>query len=242
MNKIIISILCIFIANLSFSQTSPSHPQPRFIEMTGRAEIEVVPDEIYILISIQEKIKKSDNSEIEAKEKAMVQALNNIKVDLRFLSLKDEHSGYATYWKRRNEILKNKDFILKLKDAKMIGLVFQEMDKIDIEHVYIIEVKHSKQDSLKKEMRIQAIKAAKEKVDYLLTAIGETKDKLMEVNEVINEDAALRNVVQNTNNNYILTMGGSTYDIGGGLNNTNTVPDFRKIKISSSIYLKYSIK
>lgn len=239
MNKFILSIFVFQTSIFNAQSISTSQPIPeRYIEMNGRAEIEVIPDEIFIQISIQEKLKKSDNSEIELKEKAMIQALTKINVDMRNLSLKDEYSGYASYWKKSNSILKKKDFILKLKDAKMIGLIYQEMDKIEIENVDIVEIKHSKQDSFRKEMRIQAIKAARDKVDYLLTAISESKDKLMEVREEINSEYANSNIRQGTNNGF---YSNTTYSSANGAFESMEM-NFKKIKISATIYLKYSLK
>lgn len=150
MYKTIFSFIFLFTANLIVAQVSPTSSPQRFVEMTAHSEIEVVPDEIYIEISIQEKIKKSDNSEIEAKEILMKQAIVSKGIDLKYLSIKDEISGYSNPWKKSGSILKKKDFILKLRDAKLIGIVFQEMDKLEIEDVSIYQIKYSKQDSLKK--------------------------------------------------------------------------------------------
>jgi hypothetical protein len=143
MYKTIFSFICLFTSNIIFTQVSTTSSPQRFVEMTGRSEIEVVPDEIYVQISIHEKIKKSDNSEIEGKELLMKQALVSKGIDLKYLSLKDEISGYLNSWKKTGSILKKKDFILKLSDAKLIGIVFQEMDKQEIEDVSIYQIKYS---------------------------------------------------------------------------------------------------
>lgn len=236
MYKTIFSFICLFTSNIIFTQVSTTSSPQRFIEMTGRSEIEVVPDEIYVQISIHEKIKKSDNSEIEGKELLMKQALVSKGIDLKYLSLKDEISGYLNSWKKTGSILKKKDFILKLSDAKLIGIVFQEMDKQEIEDVSIYQIKYSKHDSLKKEMRMQAIKAAKDKIDYLLLAISESKDKLLEVKELTNEDESLLNINQERS----LNRFNNTLDLAGGFELTET--QFKKIKISAIIYLKYGLK
>jgi uncharacterized protein YggE len=236
MYKTIFSFIFLFTANLIVAQVSPTSSPQRFVEMTAHSEIEVVPDEIYIEISIQEKIKKSDNSEIEAKEILMKQAIVSKGIDLKYLSIKDEISGYSNPWKKSGSILKKKDFILKLRDAKLIGIVFQEMDKLEIEDVSIYQIKYSKQDSLKKEMRIQAIKSAKDKVDYLLSAIAESKDKLIEVREVIDENQSMIY----TNQERSLNRLNNSISLGGGIESMET--QFKKIKISAIMYLKYGLK
>ena len=166
----------------------------------------------------------------------MKQAIVSKGIDLKYLSIKDEISGYSNPWKKSNSILKKKDFILKLRDAKLIGIVFQEMDKLEIEDVSIYQIKYSKQDSLKQEMRIQAIKSAKDKVDYLLSAIAESKDKLIEVREVIDENQS----IIYTNQERSLNRLNNSISLGGGIESMET--QFKKIKISAIMYLKYGLK
>jgi uncharacterized protein len=236
MTKYTVSILCLFITNINFGQTTLTQVPQRFIEMTGHAEIEVVPDEIYLKITLREKLKKQDNAELELKEVQMKQVLLAKGIDLKNLSLLNEYSGFIQQWKKTPSILKTKDFILKLSDATKVGIVFQELDKIEIEDVSIHLLKHSRQDSLKKEMRIQAIKAAKTKIDYLLTSIEESKDKIMEVREINDEDDSMRNINQGRSNNSF------NYNVStdGGFESMET--QFKKIKISAMVYLKYGLK
>jgi hypothetical protein len=85
-------------------------------------------------------------------------------------------------------------------------------------------------------MRIQAIKAAKYKIDYLLLAISESKDKLLEVKELTNEDEPILNINQERGHNRF----NNTLDLAGGFELTET--QFKKIKISAIIYLKYGLK
>ncbi len=233
--KQLFTILFFAISLTILSQNATNCPPvERFIEMTGRAEIEVIPDEIYLKISIREKVKKDDNAEIEQKELEMKQVLLNKGIDLKNLSLLNEFSGATHYWKKSSNIMKTKDFILKLSDAAKVGVVFEALDQMGIEDVSIQQLKHSKQDSLKKEMRIAAIKAAKVKIDYLLSAIDEFKDKIVEVREIEESEFFRPNVNQarSINSAYKLELN------GGDIINT----EFKKIKISSAIYLKYTLK
>jgi hypothetical protein len=95
-------------------------------------------------------------------------------------------------------------------------------------------------DILEKEVKIQAIKAAKDKADYLLTAIGEQTGKPL----IIREDKFSSNqmnshlpILDSLSNN-------STYNEGGAKKKTdeNNEIQFKKINIHTSIYVKFSIK
>lgn len=77
----------------------------------------------------------------------------------------------------KERCVNKKEYTLKVKNAIELGRMFQELEKLEITDAFISKVNHSKIDSLRKEVRILAIKAAKDKADYLLTAIGEQTGK-----------------------------------------------------------------
>jgi uncharacterized protein YggE len=88
---------------------------------------------------------------------------------------------------------------------------------------------------LKKKNKIRAIKSAKEKADYLLTAIGEKIGKPIVINEIS----------KNNEPNY--SFANQINVTGYGVSKVsrfekNKIVQFEKIKISSSIYVKFNIK
>jgi hypothetical protein len=95
-------------------------------------------------------------------------------------------------------------------------------------------------DSLRKEVKILAIKAAKDKADYLLTAINEQTGKPL----VVKENEILPN---RTLSNVNVRGGRSSeteYFVDGMKmkSEENNEIQFQKIKIQTSIYVKFSIK
>ena len=85
-------------------------------------------------------------------------------------------------------------------------------------------------DALRKEVRIAAVKAAKDKAIYLLEAIGEQPGKPLEITEQTNSYSRA-NIMSN-----VFIPSDSAGDI-----NTDAL-DFKKIKVSFSYFIKYSIK
>ena len=68
-----------------------------YIEVTGKAEMEVVPDRIYLRIVINEKDNKGKVS-VEQQEKEMFKQLKSIGIDLeKQLSVQDMSSDLQTY-------------------------------------------------------------------------------------------------------------------------------------------------
>lgn len=196
-----------------------------FIEVTGTAENEVIPDEIYIGIVIHERYVDRQKVSIEDQETKLKNALKSIGIDLNNLYLSDAYADYVRIRYKRNDVLTKKEYTLKVSDATTVGQVFLQLEKLDITDAYILKVNHSKMDSLRKEVRIRAIKAAKDKADYLLAAIGEQTGKPLIVNE--------KEIIPN------LSM--SNEIISAKTEETNAI-EFQKIKIQTSIYVKFSIK
>jgi uncharacterized protein YggE len=97
-------------------------------------------------------------------------------------------------------------------------------------------------DSLRKEVKILAIKAAKDKADYLLTAIGEQTGKPL----VVKENEILPNRTLANVNVRGSRSSETEYFVDGVKmkSDDNNEIQFQKIKIqtSTSIYVKFSIK
>lgn len=61
MKQLCAIFLVIFVSDLSFAQTQPNYnPFPKTISVTGKAELEIVPDEIYVLVDLKEYKKKGE--------------------------------------------------------------------------------------------------------------------------------------------------------------------------------------
>lgn len=236
MNQLV--ILCLlFMSTLSFGQTTTQPPEKTaYIDVTGTAEKEVIPDEIYIQIIIREKYVNKVKVSIEEQEVKLKNALKSIEIDLSNLFLSDANANYVKVSWQKKDVLTKKDYTLKVTNATAVGKVFQELDKLEITEASISKVNHSKIDSLQQEVRILAIKAAKEKADYLLAAIGEQTGKPLIVTETpitLTRLDMARMPVRSANfvASSIEESDLKSYEI-----------DFQKIKLSASIYVKFSIK
>lgn len=113
-----------------------------------------------------------------------------------------------------------------------------ELEKLNLTEANISRVNHSKMDSIRKEVKILAIKAAKEKADYLLAAIGEQTGKPL----VIKENEILPNLNLMRGNN---TRPKDSFNNSDGYSFKSSDKEeihFQKITIQTSIYVKFSIK
>jgi uncharacterized protein YggE len=238
--KTFLIVMALTITTNTFGQTKVDCEEEPYIEVTGSADQEVTPDEIYINIIIREKYVNKEKVTIESQEEKLKTYLKDIGVDIKNLYLSDANADYVKVKWRTKDVLTKKDYTLKVSTATTVGQVFQQLDKLEITDAFIAKVNHSKLDSLKKEVKILAIKAAKNKADYLLTAIGEQTGKPLIIQECENGISQKAGV----------TLKGSrsieTPYIIDGINIRGSDKEeelqFKKIKIEAFIYVKFAIK
>lgn len=234
----IATVLIILINTTSRAQTTStkSDNQP-YIEVNGTAEKEVVPDEIFISITLREKYVDKTKITIDIQEESLINALKNIGIDLSNLYLSDANADYVKVYWQKKDVLTRKDYTLKVSNATAVGNVFIELDKIKITDAYVAKVNHSKIDSLKKDVKIKAIQSAKDKADYLLQAIGEKTGKpiIVKENEVpmmFNDGSSVRKL----NSVTIISERDKLED------KLDTDIQFNKILVTSNIYVKFLIQ
>jgi len=242
MNKLkqLLTMAFLLTTILTFGQTNNLKPEEQpYIEVTGTAEQEVTPDEIYIGIVIREKYVGKAKVTIEEQEEKLKAVVKSLGIDLTNLYLSDANADYVKIRWQKKDVLTKKDYILKVSNATTVGKVFQELEKLEITDALISKVSHSKIDSLKKEVRIMAIKAAKNKADYLLTAIGEQTGKPLIITE--NPQTIYRSEYQYLATRNVSSVA-STFVGGYQSKDKDNEIEFQKIKLTTSIYVKFLIK
>jgi len=203
-----------------------------YIEVTGIAEKEIVPDEIFITITIKERTVDKEKITIEYQENQLKHTLQSKGIDISNLYLSDANANYMTVrWKRKDVIAKT-NYTLKVATATEVSTVFKVLDTLQLFDSKISHVSHSKIEEYWQSTRIEAIKAAKAKADYLLEAIGENTGRALIVREDKTYDAyPVSNVAYQVN--YRSSM--------------NLKPEseeeiqFKMITVKAKIYVKFAI-
>jgi uncharacterized protein YggE len=210
-----------------------------FIEATGSSETEIVPDEIYITITLQERQDGKDKLTIEKQEADLKQNLKEIGIDITNLSLNSANADFRKIKSYKKDVVTSKSYILKVGNADMVTKVYEHLDKINAHDAYISKLNHTKILEFTKENRIKAIKAAKDKVDYLAAAVGNQLGGPIQITETLN---SVENNPYGYNYNYRSSNAIQSY---GGVESSESTGDeisFKKIKIKASFLVKYEIK
>jgi hypothetical protein len=121
----------------------------------------VIPDRIYLNISISERDTKGKLS-VEELENKMNEKLKSIGIITeKQLTLNDFSSNYQRYFLKQQDILKNKNYTLLVYNAKVASKVLFALEEIEISNVSIEKTEFSKAEEMILILKSKAILKAK---------------------------------------------------------------------------------
>ncbi|NTS40509.1 SIMPL domain-containing protein [Flavisolibacter sp. BT320] len=172
----------------AFSFAQDKNPYPRTITVNGSAEMEIVPDEIYVQVYLKEYEKKgSGKVTIDKIRQSFLTAVRSLGLPDSAVSV----SGYDAnnnnpWWRKKNkkeELFASITYQVKLRNAAQVDQLVDKLDDNATQNFYISRTAHSKLEEFRKNLKIQAVKAAKEKAQYLAGAVDETIGVAITINE-----------------------------------------------------------
>ena len=191
MKKYLLPAIILFFAAISPSigQTKMMEQVPN-IEVAGFAEMEVVPDEIYFSISLREYFadekNQKDKTVISTLEKQLVKAVSDAGLPKDALSVSGV-GGYQNYVDKKKKpasFLENKQYELKVSSPEKLDGILSKIDARGVQYANVARVDHSKKEEFKKQVKIDALKAAKVKAEYLLASLDQKLGKVLEIKEL----------------------------------------------------------
>jgi len=254
MKKVCLLLSIVMLSNLLISQNLPAgqagtlpgcYPYPKTISVNGSAEMDVIPDEIYVQVDLREYKKKNENK-IE---------LENIKADFlascKAVGIADSNISVASYdgynmaniWRRRKkepELMSSISYQVKFNNTKLIDDLVNRLDDEATKNFSIVRTSHSKITEYRKQLKIMAVKAAKEKAIYLSEATNEQLGAaitITEPNELVSSD--VRSGVYKSNSNVAGLLNQEKFD-AYGVNDYGI--DYRKIKLRFEVKVLYALK
>lgn len=158
-------------------------PFPSYVQVNGRSEKEITPDEFYLSILINERDSKGKVS-VEQQQRQMISALKglgiNVDKQLKMANMSSE------YFKRNNTVSTAK-YQLKLTSAAMVSNVYAALSDMGISNVSIQRVTHSNIEQYKQEVRLEAIRNAQQVARTLAEAIGQKIGKCFNILDYNND-------------------------------------------------------
>ena len=188
---------------IAWSLPAVAQDETCYIDVTGQADVEVVPDEIHYIIEIKEYFEeefdgKSKPEDYETKvpiatiEANLRQALEKAGVpdkDVRVQQVGD-------YWRVRGlDFLVSKRFDITLTDFAKIDAIIKNMDTRGVNTMYIGEMKNKDLPELIDKGKAAALKDARRKADYMAEALGVKVGRVLRVTEPGGSYGYARNVI-----------------------------------------------
>jgi len=194
MKNVLIFVALFFMATIIKAQNT-IYPEVPYIEVTGSADIEIEPDEIRldIVISGYEKEKTKQEVKLEDVDKKLLNILSDAGLSKSNVILKNASTqGYWYYWWRYgdNDARVTKQYEAVFSDYQQLNKVLAQLPgpKEGFLNVNISNLKNKNIAEYRKQTKIEAIKAAKTKAQYLLESVGSTPGKLIQVIELDEDD------------------------------------------------------
>ena len=204
-----------------------------YLEVNGNADTMVTPNEIWINITINEADVKNKIS-LEEQERKMVAALKGMGINTeKDLVTSGMQSDFRFYVLKQKDVMKSKEYKLKVGDAVTATKVFIKLEEIGIANAAIERVGHSEMEKLQNICRSSAILNARQKALALTQPVGATLGGLLHVADFSGSDSGLGDRLM------LRVRGVSTM-----ADNEEELPqiNFEKIKVSISIQAKFGIR
>jgi len=238
MKKILIPILLILVSTGSFAQNI--NPYPKTTTVTGSAEMEVIPDEIYVQVDLKEYEKKGQGKvNIETIRRDILSAAKSIGIADSLISIASYDGYNGNPWLRKknkkDELYASISYEIKFKESKQLDALVEKLDDNATSNFFIQRTSHSRLAEYRKQLKIAAVKAAKEKAEYLSAAIGETITNAVTINEPVEYYVPYYNMNRQTSN---MRMKQDAAEMAPDVAPT----DFKKIKLKYDVTVVFGLK
>jgi uncharacterized protein YggE len=235
MKKVMFLLAGLFIASLSQAQQTDNKPPVKKIEVTGSAEIEITPDEIYLDIALREFKNKTTKVEMATLESQLQKAVKDAGIPAADLTIANVFgTNYDQWWSKKKkkdpDFMARKQYRLKLSNLDKVNDILGAVDDEGIESVNISSYTHSKMEDYRKQVKTKALQAAKAKATYMLEGIGSAIDGVLEVQEINTDNYS--DVAPVAFNSYARVAGAEA----------TAASSFKKIKVRAEIRAVFFIK
>lgn len=242
-----IKLIVVALVSILSMSCNCQNQERKFIEVTGSAEIKLQPDEIVVEIILTEYNDNGKKFKLDDLESEFYTILENNKIDTKKLILENTNNQWYWYWywhDRQDQYL-TKTINLKLNKETDFLKLSEDLKVKWVQSIRVTKTSHSDVQRIRKEIKKEAMRAAKEKATYMLESVGEEIGGLLSVEELpenvpqqnqnpwyYNQNRTLQDV---TSNSYVSSSNVGV-DSNAGVQNSN------EIKLRFEVKAKFEIK
>ncbi len=196
--RLFLAVTAIFfsVAPLLQAQETP------FIEVSGIAEREIDPNEIYYSVSINtekfyeeyeynreydqyDPVKYREiRDKVELRANSAQKVLNDIfeRLDIKDKELLDNKYSITDY-----DLYVADSYVVKLKDTETLDQLAAELRKSEVFQAHILRSAHTDQAQIKEDLKLEALKNAKEKAQRMAKALDASLGRVLQIRENTND-------------------------------------------------------
>ena len=235
MKKSFLIFVMFFVWNL-FSAQRDFLDQP-YIEVSASVDTLVVPDRIYVSITLNEADSKNKKS-VEEQEKQLETILKKLKINTdKDLSVWDYSSNFKKYFLKGQNILKTKKYSLLVRDAYTLANVIISLEEAGISNTEVEKVEYSKSKELLLELKSEAVKRSRITADKLVKPLNQKAGKALYISDT--NYGGIEDYEYVTVRNIALQE--MDYKKESASEEFLRKLDFQKIKFSTTVYVKYQL-
>lgn len=228
MKKFILILILAFTQNFLFAQKN--FLDQAYVEVSAEADTLVIPDRIYLSIEINEADSKNKKS-VEQQEKELERVLKQLNINTEEdLSLSDISSNFKSYFLKKQNILKYKQYELLVRDATTAGKVLTALEQVGVSNVRISRLEYSKKEETLLDLKAKAISKTKKSAQVMTKPLNQKVGKAV----FIADDNSYNYEYEDYSNKYLVA---STVDLEADEASIET--DFKKIKLHAKVFVRY---
>lgn len=224
MKRGMVLVAALMLTTSLYAQQTSVMDQP-YIEVSGQAEVEVVPDKIYVQITIDGDSKGQET--VLQQEKEMVQRFDALGIDVEKKLVVQELFNSAL---KSNKVTTFKMYRLEVNSATQLAHVFQA---IGIAQAEIESVDVSNKEELIQKIRAEAAQNARQNALVLANALGQELGKALYVQDYTTSPYEYMNM---STRDYAIA------EVREVVAEVAPVLEFQKVTFNSSVRVRFLLK
>lgn len=227
MKRGMVLVAALMLTTSLYAQQTNVMDQP-YIEVSGQAEVEVVPDKIYVQITIDGDSKGQET--VLQQEKEMVQRFDALGIDVEKKLVVQELFNSAL---KSNKVTTSKIYRLEVNSATQLAHVFQALQAIGIAQAEIESVDVSNKEELIQKIRAEAAQNARQNALVLANALGQELGKALYVQDYSTSPYEYMNM---STRDYAIA------EVREVVAEAAPVLEFQKVTLNSSVRVRFLLK
>lgn len=228
MKRGMVLVAALMLTTSLYAQQTNVMDQP-YIEVSGQAEVEVVPDKIYVQITIDGDSKGQET--VLQQEKEMVQRFDALGIDVEKKLVVQELFNSAL---KSNKVTTFKMYRLEVNSATQLAHVFQALQAIGIAQAEIESVDVSNKEELIQKIRAEAAQNARQNALVLANALGQELGKALYVQDYSTSPYEYMNM---STRDYAMAE-----EVREVVAEIAPVLEFQKVTFNSSVRVRFLLK